>query len=617
MTSALIVAMMETTMSLFIFGMIFMLAVSLASYFLGQKIMPKMKSLINTHEKLHESEGRFKSVFDSAAVGMAIARLDGRWTRVNPELCNILGYSEAEFLKSDFQSITYPEDLSSCLEKITQLIKGEIAQFSLEKRFVHKNGNLVWVLSNVSLLRNDKAEPINLIAQIQDVTGRKQAENMLNYQAYHDSLTGLNNRMQLEHDINRLIAVSERNKRGFVIFFMDIDNFKQINDKLGHDAGDRLLVAVAERLKSSTRKYDIVGRYGGDEFVLVLTELNNHEMAAIFAERIMTVMKKPIVIKGQQVFVSISMGVGFYPTDGMDYASLLKNADNALYTAKGNGRNNYQFCAPEISLKIKEKIAFESALQQALDKQEFQLHYLPQIGIMNHRIAGVEALLRWKSQQYGVITPQQIIPSAEETGLIIPLNAWIIETACKQIKSQNEAKQLEMNVAINISARQFTHNNLVESIADGVELTGFNPDRVILEINESLIMQDIELSIDVIKNLKKFGVRVAIDNFGTGFSSLACLQDLAVDYIKIDRTIVQQVTTDAKRASLVSAMIDLAKNLGIRVVAEGVETKDQYHFLKNYGCDEIQGYYISHPLPLEDLTVFLDKHKTKLAELQS
>lgn len=566
-----------------------------------------------TEAKLLESENRFHSAFDFAATGMALVSLEGRWMQVNSALTRILGFTREELLKMDIQSLTYEEDQEISSTKRDQLLRDEIKFIQMEKRFRHKDGQIIWTLDNKSLIRDAEGNPLYFVVQLQDITKQKKAEEQLTYKAYYDSLTGLLNRNQLEYNIDQLIKSVQRHHQTFAVFFLDLDNFKLINDSLGHDAGDRLLEIVASRLKNTSRVSDVVGRLGGDEFILVLKELRNLESAALFAEKIIDNLSKPILIKGHELFVTTSIGIAFYPSDGQDYQTLIKNADSALYRAKEKGRNNYQFCTFEMSAKIQEKIAFESALKQALENKEFQLFYQPIIDFKKKNVVAVEALLRWQSHEYGMIAPQQIIPFVEETGLIIPLGDWILETACRQMKIwQHQHQQTTLlKLGINLSARQFLFEGLVSSLISILKKTGFNPNQLELEIKENLIMQDPELSMNILRELKNQGIKIAIDDFGTGYSSLSYLQRFSVDRIKIDRSLIQYIPEDDTSSSLVIAMIGLAKNLNIDVVAEGVERKEQYDFLKKYGCQKIQGFYICPPVSVDEATQFLEEFESR------
>ncbi len=554
-----------------------------------------------------ESEARFHSAFDTAPIGMAIVSVEGRVQMINPALCKIFGYDEAEFLQLNLKSITYPDDLEMTMSRLQEVVDNKVTVVRFEKRYYHKSGRLIWALVNASLIPVGTENTSYFIVQIQDISLQKEEEELLQYKAHYDTLTGLANRTMLEDSMNMTIAASQRSNKSFAVFFLDLDKFKEINDNLGHDAGDRLLQILAERLKLELRKNDIVARIGGDEFVLVLTELHDYKTAAMFAERIINSLLKPITIQRHELFVTASIGISFYPSDGAESSALLKSADNALYRAKNAGRNNYQFSASGLSKKIKDKMQFEQNLQQALAREEFKIYYLPILDAASSGVASVEALLRWQSGEFGLINPQQIIPVAEQTGLIVPLSEWIIKTACGQVKALRKETSNNINLTINISARHYMNHNIIDSIVQGLDATGFNPGSFLLEVNENLIMQDPALTFDILNKLRQYGIRIVVDNFGSGYSSLKYLQEFELDFIKIDRSLVQNIFSGPHSQTLLCAIITLAKNLDIKVIAEGVETKEQYEFMVENGCDQIQGYYICRPVVAHELSKFLQK----------
>lgn len=563
---------------------------------------------------LLESENRFRSAFDSAAIGMALVSFEGRWMQVNSSLCEILGYSEDELLKKNFQEMIISQDLKKGLDKRRELLENTIKYFQLEERYHHKSGRILWLLISHSLIRSAKDEPLYFIVQIQDITQQKISEEQLSYQAYYDSLTGLENRNQLEHNLARLMESAKRNRQSFAVFFLDLDRFKFINDTFGHDAGDCVLKTIANRLTNLTRKSDIVARLGGDEFVLVLTELYNLEAAASFAESLITVLQEPIQLKENEFFVSASIGISFYPADGSDYNSLIKNADLALYQAKAKGRNNYQFCTPEMNREFQKRVMLEQALYDALMNNEFNLHFQPQFDVVQNRVVGVEALLRWQSRRYGDISPIKIISIAEETGLIIPLGEWVFSTACKHMKVFHDHGFSNLKLAVNMTARQFMHEQLVIRIMDSFAEVGLDLQVLKLEVQESLIIQAFEEGMGRLISLKQHGIEIIAEDFGAGFSSIRSLKDNIVDYIKIDRSLIQNITLQPSDASMIIAIIGLAKNMGVKIIAEGVELKEQYDFLVNNGCNEIQGYYVSHPLSAEDTLQFLINSKCSVVD---
>ncbi len=430
-------------------------------------------------------------------------------------------------------------------------------------------------------------------------------KHQLHYMAYHDALTGLANRNMLEQFINRALITAKRHKHGFALFFLDLDHFKVINDTVGHDTGDILLKVIAERLQNIVRSTDIVARLGGDEFVIVVTEIRKAEAMASLAQKMLDNLVRPIFISSHELYITTSIGISFYPDDGQDMQTLMHNADLALYRAKEQGRNNFQFCVPEITVKAQEKLTRQKSLALALLKDEFLLYYQPKIDLITHQITGVEALLRWQNGDQEIVPPNEVIALAEEAGLIIRLSEWILETACEQAKSWQMNGYTSFVVSVNISLRQFKQAHFVESVEKILNETHLPGPNLELEITESILMQEPESSLHILNRLKKLGIRIAVDNFGTGHLSVNHLRRFPVDAIKIDKTLTQQITTDKNTASLVPAIIAMAKKMGIKTIAEGVETKEQYEFLLHEGCVEMQGYYLTEPLSSDVMTQFL------------
>jgi len=576
------------------------------------QIMPLLKKIIQsdllldqTTTRLSESENRFRSAFDSSAIGMALISLRGRYLKVNQSLIQILGYAEEELLTMNVDEVIFREEIKKNKKMSREIISGKLKRYRAEQRYINKNGEVVWVSVNMSLINNENGKPLYFITEMQNITAEKKNEEQLKHMAYHDTLTGLYNRNKLEQKMGDLLSIARRHDTGFALIFIDLDHFKNVNDTMGHDAGDLLLQVVADRLKNTVRGTDMVARLGGDEFVVVVTDINKVDPIANIVQKIQASLHKPIAIKDQEIYTTMSIGISVYPYDGHDIKTLMKNADLALYRAKEIGRNNYQFCTPEMTTKAQEKMAKQNALVQALAKEEFVLYYQPKLDLIHQRVNGVEALLRWKSAEYGIVSPSEIIHLAEETGLIIPLNEWVLKTACKQVKQWHAEGITPLSVAVNLSPRQFKQANLIESILQTLHEVAFPADSLELEITEGLIMQDPEYVLKVLQELKKQNICIAIDNFGTGYSSLDYLRRFTIDRIKIDKSFIQRVTVDEASASVVTAIIAMAHKLNIPTIAEGVETRGQYEFLLREKCTEVQGFYLSPPLDTEMMTNFL------------
>ncbi|MDP1683460.1 MAG: EAL domain-containing protein [Burkholderiales bacterium] len=554
-----------------------------------------------------ESEERFRATFSQAAVGIAQVAPDGRWLRVNQRLCDIVGYSEAELLGKTFQDITYADDLESDLEYVRQILADEIRTFTMEKRYIRKDGTLVWINLTVSLVRAADGSPKYFISVIEDITRRKATEAQLMHLATHDHLTHLPNRSLLQDRITQAIAHAERAERQMAVLFLDLDRFKNINDSLGHDVGDKLIIVLAERLRGIVRGGDTVARVGGDEFVLVITELQYETQAENIARKVLEVLAEPEVVDGTELFLCGSIGISLYPRDGRDCHTLLKNADAAMYRAKEAGRNQFQFFTQEMNANAVHRLTLENELRHALEREEFSLHYQPQIDLANGAVVGMEALLRWHSPTRGMVPPAEFIPLAEESGLIVPIGEWVLRTACAQNKAWLNAGMQSLRVAVNISARQCRLNSLTKLVERVLADTGLDACHLELEITESLLMDNPEESASTLRDLNQMGIQLAIDDFGTGYSSLSYLKRFPIHTLKIDQSFVRDITTDPDDAAIVKAVIAMARSLKLRVVAEGVETVEQLEFLRAHECEGMQGYYFSKPMPTEQFAPWLDQ----------
>ncbi len=432
-----------------------------------------------------------------------------------------------------------------------------------------------------------------------DITARKRAEETIKHMAYHDSLTDLPNRTLFQDRLTVALAQARRKRRMAAVMFLDLDRFKVVNDTVGHALGDDLLQGVAERLTGLVREGDTVARVGGDEFTLLLAEVERAEDVVEVAERVLDTLRQPWVLNGHEFRITASIGIAMFPNDGEDADSRLRNADTAMYRAKDQGRDNYELYTPKMNARIAERLALENSLRHGLERGEFLVYYQPQVDIASGRIVGMEALVRWQHPERGLVFPAEFIPMAEETGLIVPLGAWVMRTACAQNKAWQAAGIPPMRVAVNLSARQFQQRNLTEMVDEVLKETGLEARWLQLEITEGVAMQDVESNIAVLRELRQMGVQIAIDDFGTGHSSLSYLSRLPIDVVKIDQSFIQDLTTDPNGAAIARSIIVMAHNLKLRVIAEGVETEEQLEFLKKRRCDEMQGYLFSKPAPAE------------------
>jgi len=451
-----------------------------------------------------------------------------------------------------------------------------------------------------------------VVTIMRDISERKRLETKVQYQATHDALTGLANRTLLHDRLNQAIAQATRNEREIWVIFVDLDRFKMVNDSLGHKAGDAFLLAVSQRLQAIVREADTVARLGGDEFVLVLPESNETKMTVNTLQRIMQTISRPIPVEEKEFSLNCSLGVAVFPNDGEEAELLIERADMAMYRAKETGRNNFQFFTAEMNERLIERMRIEEALRDAVERQEFELHYQPQVDLLTGLVIGAEALIRWRHPEMGLISPARFIPLAEETGLIVPIGHWVLRTACEQTTSWERAGLLGeqgLRMAVNLSARQFAQPDLVQSIADALRDSGIATDRLEIELTEGLVMTDVENAIETLHELKKLGVQLSIDDFGTGYSSLAYLQRFPIDVLKIDQSFVRDITASSSDATIVHTIISMAHNLRLRVIAEGVETEEQLAYLRKHECDEMQGYYFSRPLPAVEMEALLKAGK--------
>ncbi|MBT2338415.1 EAL domain-containing protein [Pseudomonas fluorescens] len=430
------------------------------------------------------------------------------------------------------------------------------------------------------------------------------------YLAYHDGLTALPNRSLFSKLLIQNIREASRYKRQMAVLFLDLDRFKLINDTLGHDAGDQLLQEVANRLKTCLRESDLVARLGGDEFVILLPQLSDEKFVATTAQKILGAIARPFNLQGQEFRVTASIGISLYPRDGLDEQTLKKNADIAMYQAKQQGKNTFQFYSERLNAESLERQTLEIGLRHALERDEFRLHYQAKRDIRSGQITGMEALLRWEHPDLGLVAPMQFIPVAEETGLIVPIGKWVLRTACLQNVAWQQLGLPHLCMAVNLTARQFVDEHLLTDLAMILAETGMNASLLELEIAESLLMQDVRNALQVLTGLKKLNIRIAIDDFGIGYSSLSALQQFPLDSIKIDRSFIRDVSSVSEDRALTEAIISMGRSLSLTVVAQGVETKEQADFLRDNACDEFQGFYFNKPVPADQFEVLLQAQKT-------
>ncbi|HYO63874.1 MAG TPA: EAL domain-containing protein [Pyrinomonadaceae bacterium] len=550
-----------------------------------------------------ESAERFRSAFDYAAIGMALVSSEGRWLQVNRSLCKIVGYSEQELLSTDFLTITHPDDLGTALSSIRQLLKGQIPTYQMEKRYIHKDGHEVWVNWSASLARDAyNSHAVHLIFQIQDITNRKQAEQQLQHDAFHDALTGLPNRALFMDHLKMAIARTQRNQQQmFAVLYLDLDRFKVINDSLGHMIGDQLLIGIARRLEECLRPVDTVARLGGDEFVVLVEDIAAENEAIVVAERIQKELRIPFVLSGREVFTTVSVGIAPSSPNYERAEDILRDADTAMYRAKTLGKARHEVFDKAMHARAINLLQLETDLRRAVEREEFFIHFQPIVDLENFKLRGFEALVRWQHPERGFVSPIDFIPVAEETGLIAQIGEWVLRESCRTM--QKWQKQFPSDpplfISVNLSGRQFAQHDLINEIAYILNETKIDPHSLKLEITESVVMENIETATEMLRQLRALGVQLSIDDFGTGYSSLSYLHRFPIDTLKIDRSFVTLMAENNENMEIVRTIILLAQNLGMDVVVEGVETNDQLALLRKLGCENGQGYFFSRPVSTE------------------
>jgi diguanylate cyclase (GGDEF)-like protein/PAS domain S-box-containing protein len=550
-------------------------------------------------ERAPDTSDRFRSAFDYAAIGMALVSTEGRWLQVNHSLCQILGYTEEELLLTDFLSVTHPDDLPTALSNISQLLKNKVHASQMEKRYIHKSGHEVWVHWSVSTVRDQYSKSVHLIFQIQDITDRKLAEQQLHHDAFHDALTGLPNRALFMDHLKLAIARARRNaERNYAVLYLDLDRFKIINDSLGHTIGDQLLVGIADRLKKNLRPGDTVARLGGDEFTILIEDITDEKEAVQVAERVQKELSTPFNLSGREVFTTVSMGIAPSSTGYERAEDILRDADTAMYRAKAAGKSRYEVFDKAMHARAINLLQLETDLRRACERQEFLIHYQPIVALENYRLRGFEALVRWKHPERGFISPMDFIPVAEETGMIAYIGEFVLREACRQMQRWQKMFPLDhpLFISVNLSSKQFSQTTLITEIANTLTETGVRPQSVKLEITESVVMENIETATEMLRQMRELGVQLAIDDFGTGYSSLSYLHRFPIDTLKIDRSFVTRMTENSENMEIVRTIVVLAQNLGMDVVAEGVETNEQLVLLQKLGCENGQGYFFSKPV---------------------
>lgn len=543
-------------------------------------------------------------VFETTIEGILVTNADGVIEMINPAFTAITGFSAAEavgqtprILNSKRQGPEFYQEMWSRL-KSQGSWQGEI----WNRR---KSGEAYPQWLTITAIKDSEDNVTHYVGVFHDITETKRSEERITYQAYHDALTGLPNRLLFNDRLTMAMAHAKRKEQGLAVLFLDLDHFKNINDSLGHAVGDLLLQKVAERLVRWSRDEDTVARIGGDEFIILLQGADDPDYAVYAARRILASLSRPFLVREHELYATASVGITLFPHDGQDTETLISNADLAMYRAKDDGRNNYKLFTPALNAKVVERMALEGHIRKALERGEFRLYYQPKVDLKTGRMVGVEALARWQRDIDDLVAPDQFIPVAEETGLIVPLGRWVLTTACRQAKRWHDQGFKDFQMSVNLSPRQFRQKDLVAMVRSTLDATGLPPDLLDLEITENVVMVSVDEATETLNQLAGLGVRLSMDDFGRGYSSLYHLKRFPMHALKIDRSFVMDVATDPEAASIVNTIISMSRTLGLKVVAEGVDDPRQLAFLKEHGCDQMQGYYFSRAVDHSEITRML------------
>ncbi len=568
-------------------------ALALSVYQRRQRQQLQQAEEVNSHLR------KLQLGVENSASGVLITDVNGTIEYVNRKFTQVTGYSPSEAIGHNpriLKSESTPREVFQ--ELWNTILRGDEWHGELLNR--RKSGEVYWSVASISPMRNESGQITHFIANVEDINERKNAEATIEHLAYFDPLTDLPNRRMLQDRLEQGLKRSRRQDNSMALLYIDLDRFKHVNDSLGHPAGDRLLKELARRLLDALRDDDVVCRLGGDEFAVVLHDIHHEEDVVPVINKLLRTIEQPVVLEEGELFVSASIGVSLYPKDGDDAKTLEKHADMALYHAKEEGKNTFRFFREELNYGVQERIAFDQGLRHALLRQELRLHYQPKVALATGQVVGVEALLRWESGEFGLVSPDRFIPLAEENRLIVPIGEWVLRTACQQQVDWHQ-QGLELNMAVNLSAVQFKSPDLIERIAAVITETGIRPGQLELELTESALVEEPEQVVRVLERLRGLGCGISIDDFGTGYSSLSYLKAFPVSVLKIDRSFVQDLTYDSGDRAIAQSVVNMADNLGMQTVAEGVETPEQQEILRQIGCAFVQGFMYARPMPAEQI----------------
>ncbi len=563
--------------------------------------------------RLAESQARLqmlKAAVDSLPIGITFSDVNGLIVYSNPAEAQIHGYGVDELIGKEARKFS-TSDRSRPIA-VDQL--KECGVWRRESVNVRKNGEeFAAQLTSISV-RDSEARYLGIITTCEDISHRKIAEEKIHQLAYYDVVTGLPNRGMFLEKLHKTLAQAQRDQDKVNLIFLDLDNFKDVNDTQGHDVGDKMLRSVAERLSACMRDTDVLARLGGDEFVVVCPSVTTQESVAAVVQRIMAIFTEPFEIEGRHLYTSASIGISVYPDDSLDATTLFRCADTAMYQAKNEGRAQFRFFSAELNQKIVQRFALENSLRKGVEKQEFFLHYQPLWDLKTAKMVSVEVLLRWQSSDYGLMLPSAFISLLEDSGLINSIGEWVLRNACIQMREWTMEEHRELKMAVNISGKQLKHPRFLEMLTTIIQETGVDPTNLELEFTESIVMDNVENTVEIFRKLKEMGIQLSIDDFGTGYSSLNYLKQFPVDRIKIDKSFVDDINHNESDAAIITAIVSMAQSLNLRVVAEGVENSDQLHSLTQLGCDEVQGFYLAMPMHAKALAENLGKKHGKQIE---
>jgi diguanylate cyclase (GGDEF)-like protein/PAS domain S-box-containing protein len=589
-------------------GWFYIMATAGVLYVLVHRDLTAIRAFERSLQITYEKMNLVTDVVHSAIYDWDIETDRIEWSRTITEL---FGYplEEVNYVNKWWINHVHPDEQEYIRNIILKWIEQGDDTLILEYQFQHHNGQYVHIWNKVMAIRNTDGKAIRIIGSMMNNTAFKLNEEEIRFQQNYDHLTNLPNRKLFNDHLASAINQPNGNDLNLAVMLLDLDHFKKVNGRLGHTQGDHLIQSVSERLSNHIGGKDTVYKMGGGEFAFLVTNLNHIQEAAKIAQTVLDLVSQPFVIDGHEIFLTASIGISIYSSDGQDVETLIINADIAMNRAKKIGRNNFQYYTPDMHAAAMEQLELESSLYKALDRGEFLLHYQPLIDINQRKMVGVEALIRWQHPKLGLISPDKFIPLAEETGLIIPIGEWVLRTASKQNKAWQDAGYPTIYVSVNLSACQFEQKDLVETIAKVLIENDLDPKWIKLEVTESVIMHNAEEAVTTLEQLKGLGVQIAIDDFGTGYSSLLYLQKFPIDTLKMDRSFVRNITSSSKDATITVAVISLAHSLNLQVVAEGVETEGQMAHLMDYQCDQVQGYLFSRPVPLTEFERLLSDQR--------